>query len=188
MRNSDELIAKGNVMNIVVIDDSPANQASAKLLEEDGHTVTVIGTVGAAYTYFEKLGSPWKKTKDPIPDAVLTDLWMPAPKDYEISPGCHHKDPETRLTQMPAGLAFAIIAKNLGVKYVAILTDSDDHSDQMVAILNLFSGRGTTPGAILKEEARGYSADREKERAGHGITKDWKRLMRNMIEWRSGRE
>lgn len=167
-------------MRILVVDDNAANQESASLLTQDGHDVTVLGTIEEAFRFFSEA------EKKGVPDVVMSDLWMPAPAmdnfyrgvQYILSSNnpYHPEHDGNRTDQIPAGLVFAIAAANLGVKRIAILTDSDHHSDQMVAVMDLFE-ENLFGGHIGKYEARYFSRNDE----GLPIVKDWQKLLKRLL-------
>ena len=129
-------------MKVLVIDDAQWNQDSAHQTLAD-HEVTVVSTVEDAFRIFHSGEKDF--------DAVLTDLWMPAPaKEWDA--GCnrifggnpyHPEDDEhAQGDQIPAGLAFALAAAKGGAAHIAILTDSDHHRDRLVALLDMIGHCG----------------------------------------------
>lgn len=148
-------------MRILVIDDAEYNRASA-VETLKGHDLTVVGTVEEAYRIINKENF----------DAVFTDLWMPTPEgklytdvcmDYMNTVYNTSRAIDTGVgKEVPAGLIFAIKARNKGVKYVAILTDGNHHNDRLCAIMDLINGgssgyhEGYIIGGVHKYEARYY--------------------------------
>ncbi len=128
-------------LNVVVIDDSPDNQASALDIKKLGHTVTVLGTVNEAHDYLEKCNQRRERHHE-IPDVMLLDLWMPITNltkgrcgdfgSYDQNGKRNHS-----MDTLPVGLVFALIAKNLGVQKIGILTHTNHHLDIMVALMKL---------------------------------------------------
>ncbi len=193
-------------MRVIVIDDMKANQDSALELKKDGHTVTVLGTVEEARSYFNRCLSqialrqhrelgrlPQASMRDidegwSLPDVVLTDLWMPAPVT-KWEAGCerifggnpYHPEHDTNRTALiPAGLVLSIKAANLGIRLIAILTDSDHHNDQLVATMDMLGWDGPPDpySGIRKFEARYFQK-------GEGGPKDWVKLLKKITRQRN---
>ncbi len=132
-------------MKIIVIDDLEINRQSATTLVEAGHEVVVIGDAEEGVRYLDYHDRP---------DMVLTDLWMPAPdmlvrRERSVGSDGHEgvqmnsvwytrKHDRYFTPEIPIGLIVAIIAKNIGVQWIGILTDTDHHQDQMVTLCQSF--------------------------------------------------
>lgn len=124
-------------MRILVIDDAPWNQQSARDLLGENHELVVCGTVGEAYEQLHNVHDR-KFTKAAMFDAVLTDLWFPSPKKVggAYTEGLYSRD--TYVGELiPAGLTFALAAVTYGIPYVAICSDANHHEDRMCALLDL---------------------------------------------------
>lgn len=137
-------------MRILVIDDAPWNQQSAHDLLGEKHELVVCGTVGEAFELLQNIRNR-KYTKAAMFDAVLTDLWLPSPKEVggAYTEGLYSHD--TYVGELiPAGLTFALAAVTYDIPYVAICSDANHHEDRMCALLDL-----------IKESTR---ADDERDR------------------------
>jgi CheY-like chemotaxis protein len=137
-------------LNLLVIDDSPWNQASARLTLKD-HQVTVVGSIRTAYELFQ-----YKELRY---DGVLTDLYLPV-GDYEgamysarkiawnaikVPEGFIEETNRVAAQQIPAGLVFALTAVKAGVPTV-ICTDTDHHRDWICSLLDLVNWVQPSPG------------------------------------------
>jgi hypothetical protein len=152
-------------MRILVIDDSMWNRVSAEeTLREHLQDLTVEGDMKKLLELF---GSGWKMGPSPdLPDGrltvgwydvVLTDLWLPSP-EVELSAGggyinrCPFRPKEDPLYNpkalVPAGLVFALAARNAGVRHVGILTDVDHHRDHMTLLCDSLSQNSKDPQAL----------------------------------------
>ena len=100
-------------MKILVIDDNPRHQASARQTLT-GHDVIIATTYDEAqarlYKYSRNADFPCLKF-----DAVLTDLLMPASKMTMGPEGLKYVGQE-----VPAGFALSLLAVLNGAKYVAV--------------------------------------------------------------------
>lgn len=164
-------------MHILVVDDTPANLASAyQTLAE--HDLTICGTVEEACRALGfRPGARAVIPSHPF-DAVLTDLWMPMPPvERSTLLGVYFGRKQIDGLS-PVGLVFALRALNLGVRFVAILTDSDHHSDSLVTFMDLIDGQwsGNAP-VVGKYEKRWF----ERERYG---AKDWGKVLARLMEER----
>ena len=117
-------------MKILVIDDQPYNRASAKLLENDGHEVTIVGTIKDAFQY---LPYPHRTTSF---DLVMTDLFMPI-EGYRRT---LRSDIELPSGAIPVGLIFAIASSNAGLPTI-IVTDKNHHTDVICTLLKLIESQ-----------------------------------------------
>ncbi|MFH1088954.1 MAG: response regulator [Candidatus Uhrbacteria bacterium] len=164
-------------MHILVVDDSPANTSSA-YWTLPGHNLTVCGTVEEAC---QALGfRPGAPAVSPshLFDAVLTDLWMPMPLvEHSKLLGVYFGRKQIEGSLSPVGLVFALRALNLGVRFIAILTDSDHHSDSLVTLMDLIDGQlsGNTPVVVGKYEKRWFEC-------GRNGPKDWGKLLARIME------
>ncbi|MBI2443902.1 MAG: response regulator [Candidatus Magasanikbacteria bacterium] len=123
-------------MKVLVIDDKTENKKSAEeTLKAMGHSVTVMDDCEMAYAFLLKHG------RDCQFDAVLTDLWMPGPSGTSAFGVGQAKNCVS--VPMPVGMMFALMAINLGVKIVAIVTDMSHHCDPLTAGLEKIEALGT---------------------------------------------
>jgi len=121
-------------MKVLVIDDDVANQQSAHALLSE-HDLTVVGT---SWEAAEMIG------KNEY-DVVLTDLFMSATPDPKEkvnrrvfgSFGAATSDSGDS-AEHPLGFGFALWALTRGVKYVAVVTDTDHHSNAISAQIDWF--------------------------------------------------
>lgn len=104
-------------MKILVIDNNPIHQQSARQTLGENHALTVVGFHDIALEYlslgyvrwaFGRQGEYW--------DVVLSDLLIPA--EENVQHGVEHVD-----TVMLDGCWLAITAALSGAKYVAVATD-----------------------------------------------------------------
>lgn len=142
-------------MNILVIDNTPAQLTAAKTqLEALGHTVTCVDSFYGFMTLaMERAQSTlrfWEPKLDF--DVVLTDLFMPAsPKDlasYREEGGIAKSTrryftdvsydqgevvgtPSPNAPEVPYGIVIAMVAAMGGAKKVGVLSHGDHHSDPM---------------------------------------------------------
>lgn len=165
-------------MHILVVDDSPANIGSAYWTLA-GHNLTVCRTVEAAC---QALGfrpdAPAVRPSHPF-DAVLTDLWMPMPPvESSRLLGVYFDQKQTE-SLSPVGLVFALRALNLGVRFVAILTDGDHYNDSLVTLMDLIDGQlsGNTPIVVGRYEKRWFEC-------GRNGPKDWGKVLARIMEER----
>ena len=119
-------------MRILVLDDSTAHRFSAPSLLRD-HDLTVVSTYEEAEM---RLGA------DKF-DAFLGDLMLPA-SEKTLSPKAYHFVGE----EMPLGTILALLALKHGVKYVAVLTDTNHHMHPASAAFDEFQPRWTGPFAV----------------------------------------
>jgi CheY-like chemotaxis protein len=146
-------------MRILVIDDAPWNIESAKATLND-HELYTLSHVPDAYDELSAWKRDYYHPRNP-PDVLLTDLWLPVGEarvglgEYAPYYGGHGYNKERAedrfLEQIPAGLIFALRAKNLGIP-AAICTDTDHHSDRFNALVESLSG-------LPKFEARNYAIE-----------------------------
>lgn len=122
-------------MKILVIDDSPVHQQSARQTLE-GHDITIVEGYDEALKslgcYF--LGSQNRKQEF---DVVLTDLMMPAGMGGFGGDGKQYIGQE-----MPMGFLLVLMAVlHSGAKYLAVVTDTNRHAHPASRALDLFIGR-----------------------------------------------
>lgn len=133
-------------MKILVIDDTYANQESArKTLAQ--HDVTIVGDTVEA----QKL----LKAKSFEFEVVLTDLLMPLPaavmgseREWVHPFGGYGTcvKPEACEGEHPVGMGFALLAALRGAKLVAVVSNLSHHSHPIGAQLDSFDWRsGTSP-------------------------------------------
>lgn len=115
---------------ILVIEDDAVNVEAAKT-SLVGHEITIAQSIQEAFDILVE----WKEGRFEGFDIVMTDVNMPRGNfgGYE---GRVISFPDNRPDNLPAGMAFALGAANLGAK-VAILSDRDHHKDYVSALLDL---------------------------------------------------
>jgi CheY-like chemotaxis protein len=130
-----------SVMKIMVFDDSPIHRASAKA-QLKGHDLTIAGTFDEAEDLLTPMKwgerNPCVKERNPNFkefDVVMTDLMVPASKHNLGYDGLKLAGQE-----MPLGTMIAIRALAVGVKRVAIITDTNHHSHPAAAAFDDLSG------------------------------------------------
>ena len=143
-------------MRILVIEDNPEHIESAiqTLRDKD---LTIIDNVAEACDKMKNLS--WVREFD----AVLTDLMLPI-GDYR---GTLHFDIKDRTEQIPAGLVFAIRAKNAGVEHVGICTDSTRHNSVICAMLEIIGTVWDSP------QTSGITHSELRQCGTRNNTKDW---------------
>jgi len=109
-------------LNILVIEDSAAHQQAAREQLAE-HNLTIVGTFPEAMRalgshMFAKMGKKAYEYEGNF-DVVLTDMEMPVDKRLESLDHGNVKD-----TSAPYGLILALRAAQVGVKYVAMITDN----------------------------------------------------------------
>ncbi len=144
-------------MKILVVDDNPIHQQSARQTLGE-HDLTVIGGHDEALVQLDRTSRTliergfrttppssgkeeqrawWEAfgvaTKEPNPywDAVLCDLLMPAGRESQGGEGLQYVGQE-----MPVGWSLAITAAIRGAKYVAVVTDVNHHNHPASAMLD----------------------------------------------------
>src|SRR5512133_3218910 len=126
-------------MRILVIDESPLHQASARQTLV-GHDLTVISTCDEAYKALKYPETAFEISRPkPSFDAVLCDLLMPAGKTAMGPKGMEYVGQE-----MPVGFALSLMAVAYGVKYVAVATDIGHHdhpASAMITHITISNGR-----------------------------------------------
>lgn len=160
-------------MRILVADDMPANLESARQTLA-GHDLTLCGTVEeACHALGFRAPSAPATVTEPF-DAVLTDLWMPMPlPERSKLLGVHFSKRDTG-GLAPVGLIFALRAVNQGTRFVAILTDSDHHTDPLVTVMDLIDGQRRGSASVVgKFEARFYD---------HHGAKDWGKVLARLMD------
>ena len=146
-------------MKILVIDDTQAHLDAAKQTLV-GHDVTCCATHEEAIKLLSEGNNRdtsrccalWKQymvegihfgdaldkaeveTWLPYWDVVLTDLLMPAGPMKQAGSGCQYVGQE-----MAVGWALALTAARTGVKYVAVVTDTNHHYHPASAMLDVFN-------------------------------------------------
>lgn len=119
-------------MRILVLDDNATHRFSAKSLLK-GHDLTVVAT----YDEAAKLLGEHKF------DTFLGDLMLPASKQT-LAPDAYHFVGE----EMPLGTILALLALKHGVKYVAVLTDTNHHMHPASAAFDAFNAQWLGPFAV----------------------------------------
>ena len=130
-------------MRILVFDDSPQNQQSARAQFKD-HDLTVIGTFNEA----SDLLTPLVYGDQPNPkfrkfDVVLTDMMVPA-SDRSLGGSARNYAGQ----EMPLGSIIALQALYAGVKKVALVTDTNHHDHPASAALDSFQGGMEKPSLV----------------------------------------
>ena len=122
-------------MKILVIDDSPVHQQSARQTLE-GHELTVVSSYDEALKFMGQ--SQWENVNPrPVFDAVLTDLMMPAGMGLLGGDGMKYVGQE-----MPMGFGLALLAVLCsGAKLVGVVTDMTRHDHPASRLLGLLIGR-----------------------------------------------
>lgn len=166
-------------MKILVIEDAQRNVESAyKTLGE--HDLTVLASVEEAAEI------AWTGAIGKF-DAVLTDLYLPTPEKVPNYCPQYGVDDIGLGDQIPAGLAFALIAVSHGIEHVGILTDSDHHRDRMCALLDglIVDRKDKKRGQVVRGEARYFNLNTARDENGKfvdPIVKDWGKFLRCVIE------
>lgn len=129
-------------MKILVFDDSLMNQRSARVQLKD-HDLTIVGTYDEAQSAltsmkFGKVNPDFQKF-----DVVLTDLMVPASRQSLGGPATQLAGQE-----MPLGSIIALKALSVGVKMVALVTDTNHHDHPASAAIDTFDGRVGEPAII----------------------------------------
>lgn len=166
-------------MRILVIEDTLENiEAAKEQLKE--HELTVATSVKEAYMILWGQNST-HNPKVPF-DVVLTDLYLPAPDEPFQGWAFYPTDNSPAVDSyrlgdlMPAGLVFAIVASQQGSK-VGILTDTDHHKDQVVALLDLVTGetgnRQPPKKTMFCPDGRNYVM----------ATKNWDQFLAALMKW-----
>lgn len=123
-------------MRILVIDDNPLHQESARQTLGD-HDLTVASTYDEAHRLiYGETDCTGERQKPPeqIFDVVLSDLLMPASGMAIGEEGKKYIGQE-----MPVGFALSLMAALSGAKYVAVVTDTDHHDHPASAMLDTFN-------------------------------------------------
>src|SRR3989344_8655131 len=115
---------------ILVIEDDLVNVEAAKA-SLTNHEVTIAQSIQEAFDIL----CDWRWGRGESFDIVMTDVNMPREKFGGVG-GRVISFPDERPESLPAGMAFALAAANLGAK-VAILSDRDHHKDYISALLDL---------------------------------------------------
>jgi CheY-like chemotaxis protein len=131
-------------LEILVVDDNPIHQESAKRLEDLGHSVKVVGNYSDAIK--ELGGNPYgtKESLDNKYHVVITDLMLPSGD----MGGMFDRDLEEEI--VPLGFAIALYAAKQGTPNVAILSDGNHHTGPINASLDMFVGENRVAKAPLE--------------------------------------
>lgn len=124
-------------MKILVIDDSPLHQQSARQTLE-GHDVTIVATYDEAVALFGLHAMPWRLKEWPQQefDVVLADLMMPAGMAGLGGDGTQYNGQE-----MPMGFPLVLMAVlKSNAKYLAVVTDTNRHDHPAARALTLLIG------------------------------------------------
>jgi CheY-like chemotaxis protein len=117
-------------MNILVVEDTPKHQESARQLLCD-HNVDIV----TAFDYaMDKLGGTRGEPETKY-DAVLSDLLMPQGR------GDVQGEKWMASEQMAFGFPIALIAAQKGIPYVAIVSDMNHHKHPMAYTLDFLNKR-----------------------------------------------
>ncbi|MBT7007781.1 hypothetical protein HN958_04760 [Candidatus Falkowbacteria bacterium] len=122
-------------MKVLVIDDSPLNQESARQTITD-HDLTVVGTYDEAYDLLLVSFHGRPQCNEPF-EVVLTDLLMPAGSRNQCGPGKEFVGQE-----MPVGFALALNAVLHGAKYVGVVSMGEHHHHPALAMLDRLGSYG----------------------------------------------
>lgn len=141
-------------MKILVIDDGPLHQESARQTLK-GHELVIAQTYDEAHRLLNGDGDVRRQSFD----AVLSDLLMPASARAMAKEGLKYIGQE-----MPVGFAFTLVAALNGAKYVAVVTDTSHHDHPASAMLDAFESRcphkynssGTPPRFVINGAKVGY--------------------------------
>ncbi len=123
-------------MRVLVLDDSAKHRFAAQALIK-GHDLKVVGT----YDEAERLLGAERF------DVFLGDLMLPA-SSKELSREANRFAGQ----EMPLGTILALVALLKGVKYVAVLTDTNHHDHPASAAFDVF--RYDRPGPFTVGDAR----------------------------------
>lgn len=121
-------------MRILVIDDSPVQQAAARQTII-GHDLEVVGSADRALELLGVRVSNRGKIDCAKPfEVVLCDMMMPPPTYLQRKIWLPNED------QVAIGFPLTLIAVRAGAKYVAMVTETDHHEDPMCAVLEAING------------------------------------------------
>jgi len=126
-------------MKILVIDDSPINQAAAKA-QLATHDLTVVGSYDEAQALVAKQHEF---------EVVLCDLLMPASSRAMGGEGEKYIGQE-----MPLGIFLALLAAKNGARHVAVFTDGCHHDHPAIACFDAFNRRENQPTAFTVGDAK----------------------------------
>jgi len=131
-------------MKVLIIEDAIWNIGSYALVGLDEHQVTILSSLQEV----DKL----LKKKDGLKefDVVLTDLFLPWEHLLIYS---EERGEDQGMNEIPIGLVVAMKALNEGIP-VAILTDSDHHTNKVVATLEGLRFRESAEDTLIVSEAR----------------------------------
>ena len=111
---------------ILIVDDNPDNLNNAKAQFKNKNVELICSPLFSAAVLLLKRHTF---------DLVLTDLTLPG--ELENEPYAHPK----LMKDVPHGLVLAIMAKNMNVPHVAIITDMSRHSRSLVSAVENLLGR-----------------------------------------------
>ena len=141
-------------MKVLVIDDNPIHQESARQTINN-HELTIVGTYDEAHLL---INGNYKTT--PVKyDVVLSDLLMPASAMTMGTEGMKYAGQE-----MPVGFALSLMAALRGTKFVAVVTDIGHHDHPASAMLDPFTSScpsefndvGVSPRFVINGAKVGY--------------------------------
>ncbi|MBM3191210.1 MAG: response regulator [Chlamydiae bacterium] len=147
-------------MKILLLDDSPKHRkAGVKQLQELGHEVVAL----CEYVEACKLAS-----EQPF-EVALLDLLMPA-EQLQLGPDARK---EWLGREISVGFPMVLELSRLGIKKIAVATDTNHHSHPMSAIVDWFDGKV-------------HSVNGAKVMIGHSPmqsdgTKDWGKLLASLL-------
>ena len=133
-------------MRILVIDDSPVHQQSARQTL-GGHDLTIVGS----YDEGQKLVGKGHR----FPTTLL-DLLMPASRQKLGNAAQKRFMGQGFVCQeMPVGIFLALLAAKNGARYVAVFTDSNHHEHPASACFDAFNPEDAcSPDVFMVEDAR----------------------------------
>lgn len=160
----DSVLTKSSLrgLNILVVDNSELNRASALFQLSEGNNLSVCET------YKEGVELIRSRTFD----VALLDLLMP-PESFMLSGTAFEK---VVGSEFPAGIFTALVAARAGVKNIRIITDASHHDHPATALIDYISW-GTeiacgNASRITFEKARTVQIPRSTDRVNDSV-KDW---------------
>ncbi len=160
----DSILAKSSLrgLNILVVDNSELNRASALFQFSEGNNVSVCETYKEAVDLLKS--KPF--------DVALLDLLMP-PESFTLSGTAFEK---VVGSEFPAGIFTALVAARAGVKNIRIITDASHHDHPATALIDYISWGTEIPcgnaSRITFEKARTIQIPRSTGRVNDSV-KDW---------------
>lgn len=123
-------------LEVLVVEDNPIHQESAREQLGTEHNLTVVGSFDDAKDLLvgEYVGSRQGWARKNTYDVVLTDLMLPQGR------GECQRDRSRANEIQPFGYAIALIASKLGTKYVGVITDTNHHDDAMAYTIDFLGG------------------------------------------------